>query len=156
MTAPSPRTTAPQAPQTIDISVLEGLVGYNARRASLYIVDIILKHMAAHDLRIVDLSILLLVAHNAGITSRQLSSALDILPPNLVGMLNALEKRGLVERQPHPLDGRAMGLHVTEAGSQLAAQAQAEVELLEIEATAKLTSTERKTLIRLLQKIYRR
>jgi DNA-binding MarR family transcriptional regulator len=81
---------------------------------------------------------------------------LDILPPNLVGMLNMIEKRGLIERKPHPVDGRAMGLHATDSGSELAAQTESEVGQLEIEATAHLTATERKTLIRLLQKIYRR
>ena len=155
MTATSPRTP-PQAVHSIDTSSLEGLVGYNARRASLFIVDIIREHIASHDLRIVDLSILLLVAHNPGITSRQLSSVLDILPPNLVGMLNTIEKRGLIERKPHPMDGRAMGLHVTDSGAELATQVESEVGQLEIEATSHLTATERKTLIRLLQKIYRR
>jgi DNA-binding MarR family transcriptional regulator len=155
MTAPSPRTT-PQAVHSIDTSSLESLVGYNTRRASVFIVDIVSKHIASHDLRIVDLSILLLVAHNPGITSRQLSSVLDILPPNLVGMLNTIEKRGLIERKPHPMDGRAMGLHVTDSGTELATQVEAEVGQLEIEATSGLTATERKTLMRLLQKIYRR
>ncbi|MCX7277714.1 MAG: MarR family winged helix-turn-helix transcriptional regulator [Burkholderiales bacterium] len=155
MTASSPRTP-PQALQQIDTSSLESLVGYNARRASMFVVDIIREHIASYDLRIVDLSILLLVAHNPGITSRQLSSVLDILPPNLVGMLNMIEKRGLIERKPHPVDGRAMGLHATDSGSELAAQTESEVGQLEIEATSHLTATERKTLIRLLQKIYRR
>ena len=31
-------------------------------------------------------------------------------------MINALEKRSLVVRMPHPHDGRAMGLHLTAAG----------------------------------------
>ena len=155
MTATSPRTSPP-AVNKIDTSSLESLVGYNARRASHFVVDIIREHIAIYDLRIVDLSILLLVAHNPGITSRQLSSVLDILPPNLVGMLNTMEKRGLIERKPHPMDGRAMGLHVTDSGAELAAQAESEVGLLEIQATSTLTAAERKTLIRLLQKIYRR
>lgn len=151
MTVPSSRN--PQ--NTIDSSVLEGLVGYNARRASLVIIDVFLKRMAVYDLRTVDFSILSLVAHNPGITSRQLSSSLSLLPPNVVGMVNAIEKRQLIKRQPHPVDGRAMGLHLTEQGEKLVAEAERTVEQLEIEATAGLTAAERKTLIRLLQKIYR-
>ena len=60
-----------------------------------------------------------LIAHNPGITSRQLCSTLDILPPNLVAMINALERREVIARQPHPRDGRAMGLHLTKAGAAL-------------------------------------
>jgi DNA-binding MarR family transcriptional regulator len=151
MTAPRSRTDK----NTIDNSYLESLVGYNARRASLVIIGTVMQHMGVHDLRIVDFSILSLVAHNPGITSRQLSNQLNLLPPNLVGMVNALEKRQLIERKPHPDDGRALGLHLTEPGASLMAEAEQTIERLEIEATAALTAAERKTLIRLLLKIYR-
>ena len=145
----------PRRPKnTIDASVLESLVGYNARRASLCLIEAFLKHMAVYDLRIVDFSILSLVAHNPGITSRQLSSSLSLLPPNLVGMVNAFEQRQLMERRPHPNDGRAMGLHLTEQGEKLVADAERTVAELELEVTAGFTPTERKTLIRLLKKIY--
>ncbi len=150
--------TAPKSPNpknAIDTSYLESLVGYNARRASLVIIGTVMEHMVAHDLRIVDFSILSLVAHNPGITSRQLSSQLNLLPPNLVGMVNALEKRQLIARQPHPDDGRALGLHLTEPGAVLMAEAEQTIERLETEATASLTAAERKTLIRLLLKIYK-
>ena len=155
MTVSSPRTPPLPAPTTIDSSMLEGLVGYNARRAYLVIIDIFLKRMAVHDLRTVDFSILSLITHNPGITSRQLATTLSLLPPNVVGMVNTLEKRGLIERQPHPVDGRALGLHLTPDGEALVSEAESTVERLEIEATSSLTATERKTLIRLLQKIYR-
>jgi len=95
-----------------------------------------------------------LVTHNAGITSRQLCSALGIRPPNLVGMVNALEKRNLIERQPHPRDGRAMGLHLTPAGQKLMRDAEKTAAQLEAEAASRLSGTEVKTLIRLLQKVY--
>lgn len=155
MTVPSPRNPTPPAPGTIDSSMLEGLVGYNTRRAYLVIIEIFLKRMAVYELRTVDFSILSLIAHNPGITSRQLATALSLLPPNVVGMVSALEKRGLIERQPHPVDGRAVGLHLTPDGEALVNEAESTVEQLEIEATSSLTATERKTLIRLLQKIYR-
>jgi DNA-binding MarR family transcriptional regulator len=151
MTVSSP----PKFTSTVDSTLLEGLVGYNARRAYLVILEIFLKRMAVYDLRTVDFSILSLITHNPGITSRQLATTLSLLPPNVVGMVNTLEKRGLIERQPHPVDGRALGLHLTPDGEALVAEAESTVEHLEIEATSSLTATERKTLIRLLQKIYR-
>ena len=85
----------------VDTRFLESLMGYNTRRATLVIVDAFLKGMAAHKLRPVDFSVLSVIAHNSGITSRQLCHALDIQPPNLVGMVNTLEKRGLIQRVPH-------------------------------------------------------
>ena len=66
----------------------------------------------------------------------------------------ALERRGLIERRPHPSDGRAMGVHLTPAGVELTAQAEQTAAQLEEDATHRLTAAERKTLIRLLQKVY--
>ena len=107
-----------------------------------------------YGLRPVDFSVMSLIAHNPGITSRQLCSTLGIQPPNLVGMINTMQKRGLIERRPHPHDGRAMGLHLTETGRQMMKDAEQTATNLEVEATARLSSAERKTLIKLLQKIY--
>jgi DNA-binding MarR family transcriptional regulator len=138
----------------IDTRYLETLIGYNARRAALTIIEVFLRRMSVYELRPVDFSVLSLITHNPGISSRQLCSALSILPPNLVGMVNALEKRELVSRKPHPSDGRVVGLHLTDIGRLLMKDAEKTAQELEIDAAAKLTTTERKTLMRLLQKIY--
>ena len=140
--------------EKVDTSYLEGLIGYNARRAALAVIEVFLQRMAGYDLRPVDFSVLSLITHNPGITSRQLCTTLGILPPNLVGMVNALEKRGLIVRHPHPHDGRAMGLHLTPAGRKLMRDAEQTAAQLEAEAASKLSETEVKTLIRLLQKVY--
>ena len=144
-----------EAPE-IDTSYLETLLGYNARRAALTIIALFLRRMAPYDLRPVDFSVLTVVAHNPGVTSRQICAALDILPPNLVGMVKALHKRGLIVRKPHPNDRRAQGLHLTAAGVRLHREAQATASALEAEATAGLTQGEVQTLIDLLRKVYRR
>jgi len=150
MTAPKTSPTVEQ----IDTSYLESLIGYNARRAALAVIEVFLQRMAVYDLRPVDFSVLSLITHNPGITSRQLCTALGILPPNLVGMINALEKRELIERQPHPRDGRAMGLHLTPAGEKLMRNAERTAAQLEAQVAAKLSATEARTLIKLLKKIY--
>ncbi|MEY4757817.1 MAG: hypothetical protein RJA34_2715 [Pseudomonadota bacterium] len=139
----------------INTRYLETLLGYNARRAALSIIGVFLERLAVYDLRPVDFSVLSLVTHNPGITSRQLCSALGILAPNMVGMLNALERRGLITRLPHPHDGRAMGLHLTEAGQTMMRAAEKTAAKLEVDSTPKLTADERKTLIGLLKKIYK-
>ena len=145
---------AGMAARDIDTSYLESLMGYNTRRATLAILGEFLKQMAPYDLRPVDFSVLSLITHNPGINSRQLCKALGLLPPNLVGMINALEKRELIARQPHPSDGRAMGLHLSAKGHKLMHSAEKTAAQLEADATARLTPAEGKTLIRLLKKIY--
>jgi len=110
--------------------------------------------MAPYKLRPVDFSVASMIVHNPGITSRQLCSTLGILPPNLVGMINALEKRGLIDKRAHPSDGRANGLHASAEGIALLQQAQAAALALEDEVASNLTASERKTLLRLLKKVY--
>ncbi|MET0543509.1 MAG: MarR family transcriptional regulator [Variovorax sp.] len=148
------QTKAPARTERLDTRVLETLVGYNARRAWLVVAGVFAERMAAYGLKQVDFSVLSLLAHNPGATSRQLCTTLDILPPNLVSLVAAMDSRGLVERRPHPRDGRAVGLHLTAAGKKLVREAEAAVVQLELDASAKLSAKERETLIGLLQKLY--
>ena len=160
----SPRKTAEPVARTtpladsegrIDTSYLESLLGYNARRAALAVIGVFLQRMAPFGLRPVDFSVLTLIAHNPGITSRQLCAALDILPPNLVGMIKSLDKRGLIERRPHPTDRRAQGLHLSPAGKKLQKEAQATATKLESDVASRLSAEELTTLKTLLRKVYR-
>ncbi len=138
----------------MDAAFLQSLLGYNARRASLAIIEQFHVDMANFDLRPVDFSVLSLIRHNPGTTSRQLCQALNILPPNMVVFLKNFEKRQLVERTPHPTDGRAMGLTLTESGEALIQAAEKTAMDSGLKATSALTESERQTLARLLQKIY--
>ena len=140
--------------EQVDTSYLQTLLGYNARRAALTIIEGFLERMAEFGLRPVDFSVMSVIQHNPGVTSRQLCAALNLLPPNLVGLIQSLEARGLIRRLPHPTDGRAMGLHPTDAGMTLMLQAEQAATDLEIERSARLTAAQRKTLLDLLQKIY--
>ena len=138
----------------VDSTYLQSLMGYNARRAALSIIGLFLERLAPYGLKPVDFSVMSIICHNAGVTSRQLCATLDLLPPNLVGLIQSLESRGLIERKPHPHDGRAVGLHATPKGQALMVQAEQTATELEIEKTARLTPAQRTTLLTLLQKIY--
>ena len=138
----------------VDTRYLQTLMGYNARRAALSIIELFLERLAPYGLKPVDFSVMSTIQHNPGVTSRQLCATLNLLPPNLVGLIQSLESRGLIERKPHPHDGRAVGLHATPKGQALMSQAEQTASELELEKTAKLTPAQRKTLLALLQKIY--
>lgn len=142
------------APGRLDTAFLETLIGYNARRAALTIITSFMDRMAVYGVRPVEFSVLSVIAHNPGITSRQMCASLGLLPPNLVTMLNQLEQRDLVVRQPHPHDGRAIALSLSAHGAAMMAQAEATAYQLEIDATAALTDAQRTTLKRLLKLVY--
>ncbi len=148
------KSSKSESAEQIDTRYLQTLMGYNARRAALSIIELFLERLAPYGLKPVDFSVMSTIQHNPGVTSRQLCSALNLLPPNLVGLIQSLESRGLIERKPHPHDGRAVGLHATPKGQALMVQAEQTASELELEKTAKLTPAQRQTLVTLLQKIY--
>jgi DNA-binding MarR family transcriptional regulator len=53
-------------------------------------------------------------------TQRELSEDLRCTPRNVTGLVDALERGGLVERRPHPTDRRAALVTLTDAGSDMA------------------------------------
>lgn len=154
VTAPARPPASEAVSATIDTSYLESLLGYNARRAALAVIGVFLQRMAPYGLRPVDFSVLTLIAHNPGITSRQICTALDILPPNLVGMIKALDKRGLIERRTHPTDRRAQGLHLSPEGRKLQKAAQGTASRLESDVASRLSADELDTLKSLLRRVY--
>lgn len=152
-TEPSPEL---EVVERVNTASLERLIGYNARRAALTVIGQLVQQLEAHGLQgPIDYSVLDLVAYNPGVTSRQLCTALNILPPNLVGIVRQLEQRGLVEKLEHPTDRRAQGLYLTEAGQTLHAAAEATARQVESSVAHRLTDTEQTILISLLRKIYK-
>mgnify|MGYP000140138506 FL=1 len=133
---------------------LETLLGYNASRASHTLVSHFHRGVGSFDLRTVDFSVLSVIGHRPGVTSRQLCQTLNVLPPNMVVLLRELDKRGLIERQPHPTDRRAVGLRLSASGQVLIKKAEQAASVADLEGASRLSAAERKTLARLLQKIY--
>lgn len=138
----------------LNTDYLETLLGYNARRAALRVIGQSAQEMAQYDLKPVDFSVMSVVHHNPGVTSRQLCASLDILPPNLVKIVQSLEAREWLVRLPHPHDGRAVGLHPTDKGIALMQEAEARISALEKIVASQLSPAQQEQLISLLRKIY--
>jgi DNA-binding MarR family transcriptional regulator len=138
----------------LNTEFLESLLGYNARRASLTILQIVFERMATLGLRPVEFSMLSLIHHNPGITSRRLSEALAIQPPNLVGKVANMLERGWITRQTDAQDKRALVLTLSPEGLAIIEKAEKLAEELEKAASVQLTAEERDNLIMLLKKVY--
>lgn len=89
--------------------------------------------LAPWELKVRSYSVLALVAADARPTQRELSEFLQLDPSQIVALVDALERRGLVTRAPDPSDRRANILICTDAGRALHAEAQAAVGLAEAE-----------------------
>ena len=72
---------------------------------------------------------------------------------NITGVVDRLEKQGLVCRDPHPEDRRINLIRITTKGKEALAETLPEHENALINQVRKLSPDERKTLIKLLNKI---
>lgn len=90
------------------------LPGYSLRRAASAMMAEFVARLAPLGLRLSDMSALLLIAANPGITASQLGRMLDIKRANMVPLIARLEAARLVLRRP--LDGKSHALQLTETG----------------------------------------
>ena len=138
---------------TLDQSRLTHLVGYAATRASITMKRVFARNFEPLDLKVVEFSILMLVAANPQVNQKQLGEALDISAPNMAVTLDRLVERGWVERVRSTKDRRAMHIHLTPQGVALVARAEAIAATMEGPALRALSAAERALLIELLMKV---
>jgi DNA-binding MarR family transcriptional regulator len=63
--------------------------------------------------------ILMMIQQADGLSQQALGEKLGIFPSRLVGVLDELQQRGLVERRDNPRDRRSYALHLTDAGREI-------------------------------------
>ena len=86
------------------------------------------------------------IALKDNITQREIADSIDADPMTVSGILDRLEKRGLIDRFPDPTDSRAKLARLTPGGDQLFRKAK-EVGLAMYEAaTVGLSETEREVM----------
>jgi len=111
------------------------------------------RHFDPLGLKVVEFSILMLVAANAEVNQKQIGAALDISAPNLAVTLDRMVERGWVERVRGTRDRRSMHIHLTAAGRELVQRAEKTAATMEAPALRMLSLAERALLIELLMKV---
>ena len=95
---------------------LRAFSGYGMKRAFHVIQADLAATLAPFGLRMVSFSTLTVIADTPGLRQSQIADALLIERPNLVQLLDELQRMGLIERTPHPSDRRAHAMVATEEG----------------------------------------
>jgi DNA-binding MarR family transcriptional regulator len=135
---------------TLNPGILPELLGYRLRVAQQALFrDFAL---AVPDLSPGRAGILLLVEANPGVTQSRLARAVSLDRSTMVGVLHALEERGLVERRRGE-DRRTNGLWLTEHGRAQVGRLKRRIRQHERRVAARLSSAERAELIALLEKL---
>lgn len=130
--------------------MLAGLIGYRLRLAQQTVFRDFARHVS--ELSPGRAGILMLVDANPGVTQSRLARAVGLDRSTMVGVVDAMEARGLLERRRGE-DRRTNGLWLTRAGRSLLARLRARIELHENRIAAELSALERIQLIALLAKL---
>jgi len=106
----------------VDYGPLDQRLGYLLRRAQIAVFKDFFTAFEAHDIRPGQYSILTVIECNPGLKQGEVSAALGIKRANFVAMIDLLERRKLVRRDPTPGDRRSYALMLTAKGSRLMAE----------------------------------
>ncbi len=134
-------------------ATLRDLAGYNIRRASNAVQADLVRTLAPFELRMITYSALVLIVDNPGLRQTQLAEALAIERSNLVVVIDDLERRELIGRNPMPTDRRAYALTATLAGTRLCRKATRAVRAHEARILSLLSEEERQVLASTLRRI---
>ena len=131
---------------------LAGLLGYRLRLAQ----QAVFRDFAAsvHGLSPGRVGLLITIDANPGITQSRLAESASRDRSTMVGVLDQLEARGLIERR-RGSDRRTNGLWLTRAGRALLGRALRAIARHERRIAARLSAAERRQLLALLGKIGR-
>jgi DNA-binding MarR family transcriptional regulator len=114
LSSASPAEKAPADRQTLQRELLEQMTSWvPGDRVGLF------KAWHRHALSLVHLNVLTALAAEGPLSMRRLAEAMDVSDASATGIVDRLEKRGLVERRHGTEDRRTVLVHPTGAGDQV-------------------------------------
>jgi DNA-binding MarR family transcriptional regulator len=103
---------------------------------------------ASHELSWTESAVLSRLAKGGPATIADLARAESVKPQSMGATVAALEERGLVERKPHPSDGRQVNIGLTPQGSAIRNRARTAKQSWVAQAIAQLDEDDRQTLFK--------
>lgn len=130
--------------------MLPGLLGYRLRLAQQAVFRDFASSIA--ELSPGRVGILLLLEANPGVTQSRLAQAVSLERSTMVGVVDVLEGRGLIERRRGE-DRRTNGLWLTAEGRSAVNRLKRRIQMHERRVAARLSAEERDQLLTLLEKL---
>ena len=138
----------------IDLDVLPRLLGFNLRRAHQSCWRQYAAAMGEQQLRPGLFGLLVLVAANPGIAQIELGTHLGIDKASIVGLLDRLEKAGLLARRRSTSDRRRQGVFPTARGGEALGSMLAEIRTVERRIAGRFTRAEFGQLLDFLRRLH--
>ena len=101
---------------------------------------------ASHELSLTESSVMARLAKDGPATTAELARAESMKPQSMGATVAALEEMGMVERKPHPTDGRQVNIELTAKGAAVRKSARDAKRTWLAQAIAQLDEQERETL----------
>ena len=147
-----PNTAKPSGDQ-LKLGILEGLIGYQLRRAQISLFQSFNKHLEHAKITPGQIGLLIKIKNNAGISQTSLARANGIERSTLGEIIDRFEKRELVDRRKHATDRRAYALHLSSKGEAFLDEVVPVLLEQEAEFTRDWSDEEKQTLVKLLSKL---
>jgi DNA-binding MarR family transcriptional regulator len=112
--------------------------------------------LQAHDISMWGYIVLTALAEQPVRTQAALAQAINADKSRIIGVLDDLQQRGLIKRQPDTADRRVHLLSLTPAGDRLRHSVQAAIRASEEEVLATLPDADREAFLRSLKSLYDR
>ena len=132
---------------------IEKSVGFLLAKAYQRACALFKEEFESYDLTPQQFGLLAFLWIEAGLSQAELSARSQIDRTTTGGIIDRLEKEGLVKRRAHPEDRRAYQVFLTEKGKSLEDELSVVAGRVLRKVTSPLTEEEHETLIRLLTKI---
>lgn len=129
---------------------LDAVPGHLIRRLQQIAVGLFMEETAEFDLTPVQFAALAAVARQPALDQRTLARTIGFDTSTIGGVIDRLERRGLVMRQPAPDDRRVRRLTITPEGAALLERVMPAMQQAQKRILAPLPAAERATFLRLL------
>lgn len=147
----SAKSTAVPTSGRLEQSVLTEDTSFLLARANALALAAGNEALAEHGLKVRSYAVLALAAEDTRPSQRELAEFLRLDPSQVVALVDELQRRGLVVREPDPADRRANVVVATEAGRTLHARAQLAARSAQGRLHAGLSAGQREQLAELLR-----
>lgn len=137
----------------IDYGVLDQLLGYTVRRTQIVMYEDFIASLAPWQVTPPRFSALVVIARNSGLKLTELANILGIARSGAVALIDSLEAMAYVQRRPSPTDRRALGLFLTDKGTEDLARIIEAVQAHDRRATDCLSADEVTQLNQLLSRV---
>jgi DNA-binding MarR family transcriptional regulator len=128
-------------------------LGFLLSQVGIYASRRFAERLSALDLQPPLFRVLNVVDAAEGLSQQAIGEAVQAPASRMVAIVDELERRGLVERRPHPGDRRVRALYLTDQGREVLAESREIAAEHEAELTRGMSEAERERLVSLLQRI---